>query len=198
MPHSTARGYKVTLANQHSTIMALTDVVKASRDAVEAQKDEMRRHMTGEAMLKGEIVKCAKYARLLSGVLNETRFDFDGADPAITTTLDDHLPVLDSITVIKRTTVLLGIVINRLKGLNAYHATHKQAIENLVTELTLAKPVLQDSIKCRREAYIIGPSITQSEMEDLDHAHEALLVMRAEVDPTEIYDGIDTDELPLV
>lgn len=198
MPHTSRTNFSSKMADMQSENLTLSSLLLTSKDAINAYKQEIN-ELTGVTnLLRTEIVRMAKYARLLSQELNNTRFAMDANDPEITTSVDDHLPRLDARLIVQRTTVLIGIAINRARGLTVYDRNRRTEMDKLLSSIKLSQSPLQLAKHVRREMYIVGDRMTADEEDDVIEHNEGFEMSRCEYEPDEIYDGIDTTELPNV
>jgi len=196
MPHTSRISYSSKMADLKSQALTLSELLNAANDAVKVQQYELDKYSLSSSLLKNELLRLGRAAKMLSTELNNTRGIFDGSDREITTGLDSRLPELDIVTIVTRASVLVGMTVNRLRSLKKYYDSRQVEADSLRDSLAQSTSPLQTAIWNRREAFVIGPKMTSRENQDLDDNNEIVIEPRYPVDDEDMYDGVDIEDLP--
>jgi len=172
MPHTTRETYKTKAIGGGKT----DDIVRALTDAVRMMRRELNERIAAEAVLRGEMSRLAIYSHELIRQMDATDSFFeivrprgeDGSELLRETDLDETLKEMDVIIVAKRVQRVVGQATVQLKAVESKWKRHESLLRIAEDELPLVVECINTSALSRREAYVLGPCVTDDEWHQLE------------------------------
>jgi len=176
MPHTTRETYKTKAIGGGKT----DDIVRALTDAVRMMRRELTERIAAEAVLREEMSRLAIYSHGLVRQMDitdgffeiERPKDEEGSDLLRETDLDETLKEMDVLIIAKRVHRVIGQATTQLKAVKSKWDRHESLLRTAEDELPLVVGCLNSSVLSRREAYVLGPCVTDDEWDRLESTDE--------------------------
>lgn len=176
MPHTTRETYKTKAIGGGKT----DDIVRALTDAVKMMRRELNERVAAEAVLREEMSRLAIYSHRLVHQMDITDEVFetprprgdDGSELLRETDLDETLKEMDVIIIAKRVHRVVDQATTQLKAIKSKWDRHESLLRIAEDELPLVVDCLNTSTLSRREAYVLGPCVTDDEWHQLETTDE--------------------------